>query len=152
MADYLESAIWLEKAAKSGNSNAEIALGTMYMYGQGVSKNPQLAIDLYASAWKNGNASAAFQLSLIFDRGMDGVAMNKSEAAKGRDRAAEMNFGEEQLRFIQEQSRLSQMARNGQATGAVGVGPAPQSSFGGIPITSSSGQGSLPLRSIGTSW
>jgi len=71
----------LTAAAKSGDAEAQLALAKRYRLGQGVPKDPALAIDLLKKASKAGNEEASFMLAEAYYKG-DGTEQNFKEAAR----------------------------------------------------------------------
>lgn len=72
------------KKGGPGASDAALQLATFYHHGIGVDQNDANAARLYKYALENGNldASAAFQLGLIFNQGADGLEPNPAEAVR----------------------------------------------------------------------
>ncbi|MDB4254940.1 sel1 repeat family protein [bacterium] len=56
--DFAEAAKWLRKAAEQGNPSAQINLGVMYSYGDGVPQSNVLAHMWYDIASTNGHFEA----------------------------------------------------------------------------------------------
>jgi ankyrin repeat protein len=63
------SAQWFEKAANSGDTDAQYALASLYAKGQGVAQNYKKAKSLYEKAAVGGNDQAAARLSLALAEG-----------------------------------------------------------------------------------
>jgi len=79
--------IWLP-LAKRGNADAQLNLGTLYDYGQGVSEDPETAVKWYKAAARGGNPAAQFNLGLLYAQGR-GVPENPAEAARWYRKAAD---------------------------------------------------------------
>ena len=62
----------LEPLAKQGDATAQYNLGTMYQYGQGVTRNHQTAVKWYTLAAEQGNVIAQGKLGVMYALG-DGV-------------------------------------------------------------------------------
>lgn len=60
--DYKTAAMWLEKSANDGDSEAQFTLGTIYQRGLGVEKNNTTAIMWYRKAANQGHRNARKQL------------------------------------------------------------------------------------------
>ncbi|HEU5081416.1 MAG TPA: tetratricopeptide repeat protein [Opitutaceae bacterium] len=89
----------LQKAAESGNHDAEAALGEMLVMGDQVTKDVPKGVALLEKAAKANQATAAFRLGKMYDDG-DGVAPDPSkavayymQAAKAGVSAAQYNLG-----------------------------------------------------------
>lgn len=66
---YLNQAVvWLRKAAEQGHIKAQISLGEMYEYGQGVEEDHQQAISWYTMAAEQGDADAQFHLGRLYQK------------------------------------------------------------------------------------
>ena len=84
----------LEKIAKAGNDNAQLAIGKCYFDGVGgVKRNYKKAFKYFVMACDNGNASAYFNVGLCYDGGY-GVAQNVNKAIEYYNKAAEMDVPE----------------------------------------------------------
>lgn len=72
------------KKGGPGSSEAALQLATFYHHGIGVDQNDAQAAVLYKHALESGalDASAAFQLGLIYNQGADGLEPNASEAVR----------------------------------------------------------------------
>ena len=78
----------LAYAAKQGNADAQCALGTHYLFGEGVEKNAGEAVKWYRKAAEQGNANAQYDLGASYYKGQ-GVNKNTEEAVKWFRKAAE---------------------------------------------------------------
>ena len=74
--------------AKAGSPEAQLDLGLMYDFGQGVPQNYEEAVRWYSLAAEQGNASAQANLGLMYDFGQ-GVPQNYEEAVRWYSLAAE---------------------------------------------------------------
>ena len=79
MQDYAEAIRWYKMAATQGISDAQLNLGNMYSYGQGVIQDYAEAVHLYKMAAAQGNASAQFNLGVHYEKGQ-GVIQDYSKA------------------------------------------------------------------------
>jgi len=67
--DYAEAAMWFEKAASFGLSDAQFALGFLYEHGQGVKQEYKQAAFYYLAAAKQGHATAQNNLASLYEHG-----------------------------------------------------------------------------------
>lgn len=65
--DYPQAALWMERAAKQGNAQAQYLLGTLYERGRGVGQNSNRAMEWYKKALGNGNMDAACPLARLYE-------------------------------------------------------------------------------------
>jgi len=78
----------LEPLAKQGDVNAQYNLGTIYQYGQGVTRNHQTAVKWYTLAAEQGDTYAQSNLGSMYQFGQ-GVTQNDKTAVKWYTLAAE---------------------------------------------------------------
>src|SRR6056297_1699268 len=78
----------LMEKAEQGDEDAQVNLGIMYKYGQGVPKNYSKAVKFLSLAAKRGEAKAQFHIGTLYDFGR-GVPKNYSEALKWYQMAAD---------------------------------------------------------------
>lgn len=76
--DYATAVEIWTRLAEQGHENAQINLGYMYDYGQGVKQNSQLAARWYRAAAIQHNAIGQFNLALLISEG-------KTQPLEGRD-------------------------------------------------------------------
>jgi TPR repeat protein len=86
-ANLSESFRLLQRAAKSGNAEAEYAIGTWYLFGKYLAKSSEKAARHFAKAARGGHAPAMFDLAIMYETG-SGVKQNKSRAFELYVRAA----------------------------------------------------------------
>jgi TPR repeat protein len=107
--DYVQAALWLEKAAEQGDPEAQYNLGLAYIKGLGVSADFGVAFRWMVKAAEQGLAPAQSRLGLLYVTG-DGVALDPIEAhkwlilaSKAGDAAAMGNYArsEAQLGLMQ---------------------------------------------------
>lgn len=67
--------IWLQKAEKNDDPEAIYALGTWYLHGRFVKKNPATAIQYFLRASQNDYKEAFFDLAICYEKGI-GVKKN----------------------------------------------------------------------------
>jgi TPR repeat protein len=79
----------IRQSAGQGDANAQLQLGKMYEYGDGVPQNDTEAFRWYKLAADQGNASGQVSIGNAFSRGIGGVAQDSDEAMKWYRRAAE---------------------------------------------------------------
>ena len=87
----------LIKKAESGNTEAQIKLGYMYLDGQGVPKNYAEAMKWAKRAAEKGVAKAQHMLGGIYSIGGPGVPINYVEAMKWYKKAADQGDTEAQI-------------------------------------------------------
>jgi TPR repeat protein len=85
-----EIATWYHKATKYGDADAQFNLANIYMSGDEVEKNTELAIELYTRAAKQGLCSAQFELGWLLHEGI-GVSKNYELAAHWYKKAAKQD-------------------------------------------------------------
>ena len=68
-------AFYLMKAADKGNAWAMYHLGRLYYYGEGIPRNPKLALDYLQMAYDANYPDACSLLGLLYERG-EGTAPN----------------------------------------------------------------------------
>ena len=73
--DYKQAVYWFKKAAKQGDTAAQLNLGFMYDKGHGVTQDYKEAVYWYEKAARQGDAAARFNLRLIHDKAQ-GIAQN----------------------------------------------------------------------------
>ena len=87
----------LQKLAKNGNANAQVALGKIYFDGLLEQKqNHKKAFELFTQAAEQGSPQAMFNLGLCYDGGF-GIKKNQAEALRWYNQAAETGLPEAQL-------------------------------------------------------
>jgi len=79
---------WFEKAAAQGSMDAQAKLGTYYLYGMIVKRNPIKAEDLWKKAAAQGSSEAANYLGSLYENGTDGIPQNSAEAIRWYEKAA----------------------------------------------------------------
>ena len=77
--NYTETFKCLQKVAEQGNVDAQINLGLMYEYGQGVKQDYFKAFEWYQKAAEQGNALAQYNLGYMYANGQ-GVRQNYTKA------------------------------------------------------------------------
>jgi TPR repeat protein len=87
----------LLRAARYGNADAALLLGTMYDSGEGVPANPREAVRYYRFAAREGRSAADFALGLIYEEGRGGIAQDLPEAVQRYRSAADNGHGAAQL-------------------------------------------------------
>ena len=76
--------------ADNGNATAQFELGTMYYYGEGVTKDDAEAVKWYRKAAEQGHAGGQSNLGFIYENGY-GVTKNVEEALEWYRKAAEQD-------------------------------------------------------------
>ena len=85
----------LHQAADRGDAEAQARLGSMYLYGNGVTQDHAEAIKWYRRAAEQGLADAQNYLGLMYFMGQ-GVTQDRAEAVKWYRRAAEQGYASAQ--------------------------------------------------------
>jgi len=83
-----EAAPWFERAATRGHTAAQVTLGTMYLLGRGVPRDPAKAAGWYRMAAEAGDAWAQFSLGKMY-LGGNGVPRDLDEGIRLQRLAAE---------------------------------------------------------------
>ncbi|TFI32869.1 sel1 repeat family protein, partial [Histophilus somni] len=86
----------LKQLGEKGNAKAQAVLGTMYMFGQGITQNSQQAVYWYTKAAEQGAAKAQSMLGFMYTNGL-GVTQNSQQAVYWFTKAAEQGAAEVQL-------------------------------------------------------
>lgn len=87
--DYLEAARWYERAVQDNNYPfAAYALGCLYLRGQGVERDEELALELFLTAAEKGNPYAQYLLGKIYYWG-NGVEQDREKGLEYIQLAAE---------------------------------------------------------------
>ena len=79
--DYATAFKLSHKAAEQGHAGAQLELGLMYIFGQGVSKNNSKAVKWIRKAAEQGYALAQFNLGVLYNEGT-GLSQNHQEAVR----------------------------------------------------------------------
>lgn len=74
--NYLEALHWFEEASKQGFVPAWNDLGSIYMNGWGVDKNPKISIQYFKMAAENGDNNGQFNLGLRY---YEGIIVSKND-------------------------------------------------------------------------
>ncbi|MBQ5816198.1 MAG: sel1 repeat family protein [Oscillospiraceae bacterium] len=88
---FEDAAELYQKAAKKGYTSAESNLGTLYLLGRGVEKNPEKAFQLFQSAADKGNTGAEYRLALCYEKGW-GVEPCEDAAVEYYKKSADKGF------------------------------------------------------------
>ncbi len=86
--DYQEAARVWKPLAEQGDSQAQLNLGTLYDFGQGVSMDVALAVKWYRAAAIQGGQAAQFNLGMMYETGR-GVSQSYADAAMWYQKSAE---------------------------------------------------------------
>lgn len=91
---YKQAAIWYGKAGKQGQATACVSLGYLYLYGLGINKNAQNAIQLFSYAAQQENPYGMAAMGILYLKG-EVIKRDEfqaylllNEAAKKNDKAA----------------------------------------------------------------
>jgi TPR repeat protein len=79
--DYDAALKQLTPLAQQGNAEAQVVLGTMYLKGQGVARDPSQALKWYTSSAEQGNSEGQFYLGSMYLMGA-GVTHNVAQGLK----------------------------------------------------------------------
>jgi TPR repeat protein len=79
--DYAAALKELTPLAQQGSSEAQVVLGTMYLKGQGVAKDPNQALKWYTSSAELGNAVGQFYMGSMYLMGA-GVPHDAAQGLK----------------------------------------------------------------------
>ena len=86
---YEEAVPFLQRAAKAGSGIAQAKLGNMYEKGLGVSKNYQIAMNMYKKAEQSHEPEGLLGIGGLYDNGL-GVEQSPEKAFSYYKRAADM--------------------------------------------------------------
>ena len=89
--DYATALIEWRPLAEQGNADAQFAIGSMYLDGQGVPQDDAEAVMWWRKAAENGQPNAQGRLAWAYASGR-GVTPNLSEAVKGLQKSAEQGL------------------------------------------------------------
>ncbi len=95
--DYERAFAIMKPLAEDGNSQAQVSLGIMYEYGQGVEKNHGEAIKWYTLAAKQGVPEVQHDLGVRYFQGGMGVKQDYKEAAYWWEQAANAGVADSQF-------------------------------------------------------
>ena len=96
--DYKNALLWLTKAAKQGHDRAQVNLGIMYLSGYGVSKDVELALDLWCKSARQGYVEAQYELGKIYFNGKH-VTTDYEQANYWYTKAAEQGHSDAQIKL-----------------------------------------------------
>jgi hypothetical protein len=82
---YIE---WYENAGRDGDSDAQLTLARLYLFGDGVPRNYQKAAEWFLMAAEGGDANAQYAVGVLMERGL-GVAKDPVGAIAWYEEAAE---------------------------------------------------------------
>lgn len=117
--DYMQAAVWYEKAVAEGNPFAAYSLGSLYRRGQGVTQDDEKAFSLYRLAAEHEskpNAYAMYELGRMYQGGI-GTAPDKDKSKEWYAAAykgflsIEQNMADDKLYY-----RIGQMNLTGTGT------------------------------------
>ncbi len=94
--DYKKALEILRPLAEDGNSQAQVTLGIMYDYGQGVSKDPVEAMKWYIKAAEQGIPVVQHDVGVKYFQG-SGVKQDYLEAAKWWEQSANAGLADSQF-------------------------------------------------------
>lgn len=89
--DYDEAMRWYRMAADQGDVNAELAIGGLYYFGEGVTLDYAAAMRWYRMAADHGSAAAEYAVGSIYEHGQS-VVQDYGEALRWYRMAAAQNY------------------------------------------------------------
>ncbi len=89
--DYQEAARIWQPLAEQGDAQAQLNLGTLYDFGQGVQMDATLAVKWYRAAATQGSQAAQFNLGMMYETGR-GTPQRYADAALWYQTAAEQGL------------------------------------------------------------
>jgi TPR repeat protein len=95
---YKLSMEWYQKAASTGNINAQYNIGRLYYYGEGVREDRKQAMNWYLKAANNGNTDAMNAVGFMYKFGY-GVFKNIHTAIEWYTKAANQGNAEAQCQL-----------------------------------------------------
>lgn len=87
--NYPEKMRWFRFAADHGNAEAQVAVGAMYMGGQGIPKDGKEGLRWYRKAAEQNDPLAAYSIGLLYHRGAAGLPKDSAEATRWYQKASE---------------------------------------------------------------
>ena len=99
--NYRVAYVELRPLADQGDANAQAFLGFMYEEGKGVTRSYATARSWYEKAAEQGNATAEYQLYLLYSSGGPGLQKDSKKAAAWTMRAAEHGHAKAQYQLGQ---------------------------------------------------
>ena len=93
--DYATALREWKPLAEQGNARAQVSLGEMYAYGNGVEQNFQTAARWFKASAQQGNASAQHELGLLYFIG-EGVKQDYEKAVGSFTQSAEQGHQDSQ--------------------------------------------------------
>ena len=94
-----------------GNVKAMHNLGIAFLMGQGVAKDPAMAINWFSKAANLGYVDSEFDLAVLYERG-EGVVQSPKDALKWYDKASSAGDREATQRASVLRTNLSNVAEN----------------------------------------
>jgi S1-C subfamily serine protease len=94
--EYAEAKKTWQPLAEKGDPSAQLNLGTLYDYGQGVSEDPAQAMHWYNAAAEQGKAIAQFNLGVMYATGR-GTHLDHAQASRWYFKAAEQGVTDAQF-------------------------------------------------------
>jgi TPR repeat protein len=79
-------------AAEKGDPDAAVALGRMYLKGEGVPRDPYLAAEWFVKSDQKGLAADQFELGQLYEDGTDAINPNIGEAMRWYAMAAHQGY------------------------------------------------------------
>lgn len=87
----------MEKIARLGNPDAQYTLGSLYMQGQFIKKNEDLARTWFQMASDNGHTASQGNLGIMYHLGLGGVSADQTLAFEYSLAAAQKGYAKSQL-------------------------------------------------------
>ncbi|MDD5285830.1 MAG: tetratricopeptide repeat protein [Desulfuromonadaceae bacterium] len=98
MGDHARAFTEYISIAERGDVRAQLNVGWMYYYGEGVPQNKAMALDWYRKAAKQGDVTSMFNLAYAYEHG-DGVILDLNESRRWYGKVAEQRNALEHLDF-----------------------------------------------------
>jgi hypothetical protein len=86
--EHADALFWYERSAISGSADSAFEIGSLYLFGLGVAKNPSMAFRWYTVAASRGSTLAMLKLSALCLHG-NGVAKDENLALSWARKAAD---------------------------------------------------------------
>ena len=96
--DYARALAIASPLADAGDTKAQVILGTMYIAGRGVPKDPVKGCLLLRSAAEHGDAVAQYRLGAALSQGVGGTR-DLAEAARWIEKSAEQGYPDAQFKM-----------------------------------------------------
>lgn len=89
--DHAKARQWYAKAAEAGNVYGFLNLGTIYLYGKGVKRDPGIAFQYYSRAAEQNSVVAMFNIANLYQQDQ-GFGINYEKALQWYEKAADFGY------------------------------------------------------------